>query len=229
MKDKIKNIIIDSYNKALRERKEFYLNGAMFQVVNPIRNPIDLEKVIYFLKKKIPNQILDLIDVYYIGNFDFLNQRETNASYMDGAIYLSNDQDNEKDLLDDIIHELGHALIEKDKMNIFGDGLIKQEFLAKRNTLKRILKSKGYDIPKSFNKTAFSQEMDDFLYKEVGYKTLWQLINGLFTSPYAITSLEEYFSKGMEEYFLGKSSLLKNISPQLYNKMEMYDELDWRI
>jgi hypothetical protein len=226
MKDKIKNIIIDSYNKALRERKEFYLNGAMFQVVNPIRNPIDLEKVIYFLKKKIPNQILDLIDVYYIGNFDFLNQRETNASYMDGAIYLSNDQDNEKDLLDDIIHELGHALIEKDKMNIFGDGLIKQEFLAKRNTLKRILKSKGYDIPKSFNKTAFSQEMDDFLYKEVGYKTLWQLINGLFTSPYAITSLEEYFSKGMEEYFLGKSSLLKNISPQLYNKMEMYDELD---
>lgn len=226
MKDKIKNIIIDSYNKALRERKEFYLNGAMFQVVNPIRNPIDLEKVIYFLKKKIPNQILDLIDVYYIGNFDFLNQRETNASYMDGAIYLSNDQDNEKDLLDDIIHELGHALIEKDKMNIFGDGLIKQEFLAKRNTLKRILKSKGYDIPKSFNKTAFSQEMDDFLYKEVGYETLWQLINGLFTSPYAITSLEEYFSKGMEEYFLGKSSLLKNISPQLYNKMEMYDELD---
>ena len=37
MKDKIKNIIIDSYNKALRERKEFYLNGAMFQVINPSR------------------------------------------------------------------------------------------------------------------------------------------------------------------------------------------------
>ena len=102
MKDKIKNIIIDSYNKALRERKEFYLNGAIFQVINPITHAINLENVVAFLKKKIPNQVLDLIDVYYIGNFDFLNQRETNAAYMDGAIYLSNDQDNEKDLLDDI-------------------------------------------------------------------------------------------------------------------------------
>ena len=118
MKDKIKNIIIDSYNKALLERKEFYLNGAMFQVINPITNSVNLESVISFLKKKIPNEILDLIDVYYIGNFDFLNQRETNAAYMDSAIYLSNDQDNEEDLLDDIIHELGHALIEKEKIHI---------------------------------------------------------------------------------------------------------------
>ena len=226
MKDKIRDIIINSYNKALRERKEFYLNGAMFQVINPINNPIDLEQVIYFLKKNIPNQILDLIDVYYIGNFDFLNQRETNAAYMDSAIYLSNDQDNEKDLLDDIIHELGHALIEKDKINIFGDGLVKQEFIAKKNTLKRILKAKGYDIPKSFDKTSFSQEMDDFLYKEVGYKALWKIINGLFISPYSITSLEEYFCKAMEEYFLGKPSLLKSISPQLFKKLELYDELE---
>ena len=42
MKDKIKNIIIDSYNKALRERKEFYLNGAIFQVINPITNALNV-------------------------------------------------------------------------------------------------------------------------------------------------------------------------------------------
>ena len=60
MKDKIKNIIIDSYNKALRERKEFYLNGAIFQVINPITNAINLESVISFLKKKIPNEICHL-------------------------------------------------------------------------------------------------------------------------------------------------------------------------
>jgi len=166
------------------------------------------------------------VDIYYIGDFDFLNQRAITAAYMDGAIYLSNRQDNEQDLLDDIIHELGHALIEKDKMNIFSDGLVKQEFLTKRNTLKRILRTKGYDIPKSFNKTSFSQDVDDFLYKEIGYETLWKIINGLFMSPYAITSLEEYFSKGMEEYFFGKPALLKSISPQLYNKMEIYDELE---
>ena len=226
MKDKIKNIIVNSFNKALQERKEFFINGAMLQVIDPIKTSIDFEKVIYFLKKKIPNQILDLIDVYYIGDFDFLNVRGINAAYMDGAIYLSNQQDDEEDLLDDIVHELGHALIEKDKINIFSDGLVKQEFLTKRDTLKRILRTKGYDIPKSLDKTGFSQDVDDFLYKEVGYETLWKIINGLFISPYAATSLEEYFCRGMEEYFLGKPSLLKSISPQLYNKMEIYDELE---
>ena len=226
MKDKIQDIIITSFNKALQERKEFFLNGSRFQVINPIKTAIDLEKVVSVLKKKIPDQILDLVDIYYIGDFDFLNQRAITAAYMDGAIYLSNRQNNEQDLLDDIIHELGHALIEKDKMNIFSDGLVKQEFLTKRNTLKRILRTKGYDIPKSFNKTSFSQDVDDFLYKEIGYETLWKIINGLFMSPYAITSLEEYFSKGMEEYFFGKPALLKSISPQLYNKMEIYDELE---
>jgi len=226
MKDKIKNIIIHSYNKALQERKEFYINGAMLQIIDPITSAIDLQKVVSVLKKKIPNQILDLVDVYYIGDFDFLNLRGMNAAYMDGAIYLSSQQDNEEDLLDDIIHELGHALIEKDKINIFSDGLVKQEFLTKKDTLKRILRTKGYDIPKSFNNTGFSQDVDDFLYKEVGYETLWKIINGLFITPYAATSLEEYFCKGMEEYFLGNPSVLKSISPQLYNKMEIYDELE---
>jgi hypothetical protein len=146
---------------------------------------------------------------------------------MDGAIYISNDQDSEKDLVDDIIHELGHALIEKDRMNIFGDGLIKQNFLAKRKTLKTILKSKGYNVPKSFTTTNFSQDVDDFLYKEIGYEVLKPMINGLFMNPYAVTSLEEYFTSGVEDYFLGNSLLLKTISPELYNKMEFYDEMEY--
>tara|TARA_R110002020_G_scaffold470046_1_gene695538 strand:- start:660 stop:1340 length:681 start_codon:yes stop_codon:yes gene_type:complete len=226
MRDKIKDIIVNSFNKNLSERKEFHLNGAIIQVVDPLVNNIELSRIVSFLKKRIPKHILSLVDVYYIGNFDVFTKRNTNAAYMDGAIYLSNNQDNEKDLTDDIVHELGHAMIEKDRMNIFGDELIKQEFLAKRDALKRILKSKGYNVPRKFYTTSFSQDVDDFLYKEVGYKTLQPLIQGLFTSPYAITSLEEYFTSGVEDYFLGKPALLKTISPQLYNKMELYDELE---
>ena len=226
MRDKIKDIIVRSYNEALAERKEFYLSGAKIQTLTPLTTNIDLSNIVKFLTKKIPTNILNLIDVYYIGDFDAFKKRNTNAAYMDGAIYLSHNQDNESDLLDDIIHELGHALIEKENINIFGDGLIKNEFLAKRTTLKRILRTKGYAVPKSFNSINFSQEVDDFLYKEVGYETLENLITGLFTSPYAITSLEEYFTTGMEDYFLGKSTLLKMISPHLYNKMEIYDVLD---
>jgi len=226
MRNKIKDIVARSYNKALLERKEFYLNGALIQIIDPLTAAIDLDNLISFLKKRIPDQILNLVDVYYIGNFNVFKKRDTNAAYKDAAIYISNDQDSEKDLVNDIVHELGHALIEKEKINIFGDDLIKQEFLSKRKSLKRILKSKGYNVPPSFNSAAFTQEMDDFLYKEVGYARLIPLISGLFMSPYSITSLEEYFTSGLEDYFLGKSPLLKMISPQLYNKMENYDALD---
>ena len=226
MKDKLKDIIISSYNKALSERKEFYLNGAMIQVVDPLTNSINLNQIVEFLKKKIPEYILSLVDVYYIGNFDVFKKRNTNAAYMDGAIYISNDQDSEKDLVDDIIHELGHALIEKDRVNIFSDGSISNEFVAKRKTLKNILASEGHKVPRDFNKTSFSQEVDDFLFKEVGYEKIKSLINGLFMSPYSITSLEEYFTSGLEDYFLGRSLLLKTITPALYNKMEIYDVLD---
>ena len=226
MKNKIKDIVIASYNKVLREKKEFYLNGSLIQIVDPLTKHIDIPAIVSFLTKKIPTQILNLVDVYYIGNFDVFKKKNTNAAYMDGAIYLSSDQDTEKDLLDDIIHESGHALIEKENINIFGDGLIKREFMAKKTALKRLLKSKGYAVPKSFNGTSYIPEIDDFLYKEVGYETLTSLISGLFMNPYAVTSLEEYFTSGMEDYFLGKSQLLKTISPELYNKMEFYDELE---
>ena len=227
MKKKIKDIVTHSYNKALAERKEFNLNGALIQIVDPLTRNINIPAIVSFLTKKIPVEILNLVDVYYIGNFDVFKKRNTNAAYMDGAIYLSSDQDTEKGLLDDIIHDLGHALIEKDNINIFGDGLIKREFMAKKTALKRILRSKGYDIPKFFNTTSFSPEMDDFLYKEIGYETLKPMINGLFMNPYAITSLEEYFTSGMEDYFLGKVSLLKSISPALFTKLESYDELEY--
>jgi len=43
---------------------------------------------------------------------------------------------------------------------------------------------------------------------------------GLFVSPYAITSLREYFSTGFEEYFLKDRNYLKNMSPAIYNKIE---------
>ena len=227
MRNKIKDIIINSYNKNLSERKEFYLNGAIIQIINPFTKIIDLSSIVAFLKKKIPDDILSLVDVYYIGNFDVFKKKNTNAAYMDGAIYISNDQDTEKDLVDDIIHELGHALIERDKINIFSDNIVKNEFIVKKQTLKNILKSKGYHIPRMFNSVEFSEEVDNFLFKEVGYDIIGSITNGLFTNPYAITSLEEYYSSGFEDYFLGKSSLLKKISPELYKKVEIYDELEY--
>jgi len=42
----------------------------------------------------------------------------------------------------------------------------------------------------------------------------------LFYSPYAITSLREYWANGFENYLLGDKQMLRDLSPILYNKIE---------
>ena len=67
-----------------------------------------------------------------------------------------------------------------------------------------------------FLDSEFDQEMDDFLYKEIGYDNLNYLINGLFLNPYAVTSIREYFASGLEKYFLDgtKREQLRRFSPE---------------
>ena len=66
----------------------------------------------------------------------------------------------------------------------------------------------------------YSAELDLYLYKEIGYENLASLTNGLFNSPYAATSIREYFANGFEEYFLGRREYLPKVSPQLFIKIE---------
>jgi hypothetical protein len=52
---------------------------------------------------------------------------------------------------------------------------------------------------------------------------LTSLTNEIFYSPYAATSLREYYANGFEAYFHKRDlAFLKNISPALYN---IYTEL----
>jgi len=64
------------------------------------------------------------------------------------------------------------------------------------------------------------EDFDMFLYKEVGYPLLSSVVASLFYSPYAATSLREYFANGFESFFMNKDiGRLKNISPTLYKKI----------
>ena len=65
----------------------------------------------------------------------------------------------------------------------------------------------------------YDKVIDDFLYSTVTYDVLWQMVPGIFPSPYAATSLREYFARGFEEYFMGEPHSLKDICPVLYSKM----------
>ena len=75
----------------------------------------------------------------------------------------------------------------------------------------------------------YNTEFDDFLLNQVGYDKLALLMQGVFISPYAATSLREYFATGFTDFFMNKSrDDLKSVSPVLYNKLRSLslDEFD---
>ena len=192
-------------------------------------NDIDYVSVIKRVNQLLPDHIIQLVDALYVGDFDYFKQRDINAMYLDGAIYVSNEQDNEGDLLDDIIHEYSHACEAAYGEMIYGDGDIKDDFLSKRQTLKRFLRheNRWSDIEDyDFTEIDYDEDLDMFLKDGVGYERLNNLINGLFLNPYSTVSLREYFARGFEEYYLGDRLYLKKICPYIYNKLYLLDDLE---
>ena len=75
------------------------------------------------------------------------------------------------------------------------------------------------EMKTDFEDSEFSKEFDSYLYQDVGYPILVSLTIGLYNSPYAATSLREYFAIGFEEFFIGDQNYLKKISLQIFNKI----------
>jgi Mlc titration factor MtfA (ptsG expression regulator) len=89
------------------------------------------------------------------------------------------------------------------------------------------LNAHDYDPPKELQVQAeYSQKIDDYLYKDVTYDVMWHFVGGLFPSPYAATSLREYFARGFEEYAFGNTKELKQTCPTLYRKLRMLFEME---
>jgi hypothetical protein len=138
-------------------------------------------------------------------------------------LHISNEQDDEADMVDDIIHEVSHALEENYSYEIYGDSKIKNEFIQKRERLFDELWSLGYKIPKSlFLDTEYSQEFDNFLLNTVGYDKLNIICAGLFINAYAPTSLREYFATGFTDFYMSNEhATLKTVCPELYSKLKL--------
>lgn len=190
---------------------------------------IDVEKIISKLESLIPTQLLSEVEMIIIGHFDEFEERDINAFYKDGAIYVSNIQSDEDDLLDDLIHETAHAVEVAYGYEIYADSKIKNEFLDKRMHLYNLLWSNEFKAPKKlFQQTEYDYEFDQFLYKDVGYAKLSSIVNGLFISPYSPTSLREYFATGFTEFYMHPNdhSYLKKISPVLYSKLERVNNIE---
>ena len=197
--------------------------GIQVFIKDKIANGINIKDVLDVINSYIPSHLLGEIDSIYVGMFNDFEKKETNAAYKDGAIYVSNKQDSEQDLIDDLVHEIAHSLEQPYGYIIYADKKIEQEFLAKRKRLYDVLKAEGLNPDLNlFLETEYSEKMDNYLYKEVGYDRLNFIMAsyGIFTSAYPATSLREYFASGFEYYFLEDPTSLMNISPELFKKIE---------
>jgi len=193
-------------------------------VKDPLPDNIKIKSVLAKVQSIIPKTFLDNIDNIYIGQFDELDQRNVNSVFLNDTLYISNKQSSEKDLIDDIVHEMGHSVEQFNETTIHMDEGLREEFLEKRlemyNRIKQNWNTETLNTLPSqedFLDTEYSQSFDEFLYKTIGYSNLGVYTYDLFLSPYAATSLSEYFADGFEDFYLkvNKRTEILKLCPKL--------------
>jgi len=207
---------------------DFYTPTGMHVYMQTPVDGVDVESVIHKIENKLPHHFLDEIEMIVFGWFDEFEERSINAFYKDNAIYVSHMQQDEDDLFDDLVHEISHSLEEAHGYQIYADEKVKKEFLRKRKYLHDILWQAGYRAPLSFfQDIEFNQEFDNFLYKKIGYDKLASMMSGLFISPYAATSLREYFATGFTEYYMDSNhNFLQKVSPAVVEKIKLLQDTE---
>ena len=156
----------NSLRTAASQRSEYTMTESIqIYIKDKFKNRIDFGFVIDRVVSTLPHHLLQEVDTIFVGMFEEFDIRDTNAMYKDGAIYLSSEQDDEADVIDDIIHEVAHSLEVPYGGVIYGDGDLESEFLSKRKRLYDILESEGLEPDISlFADPEYTQEMDDYLY-----------------------------------------------------------------
>ena len=229
----MKEYIKESNKRLLKEWKEWFLFKRIpFTILKPFNSNIQIPKIISIIEKSLKDRkYLSYLEGVYVGDLPQLKNRNIQAMFNDGVIYVSNFSGDsnitEERIAKDIVHEVGHLLEYVFGMEIYADSSIEQEFIGKRQRLYDILAYDGVRLNRRLflSTTEYSSQIDDFLYKEIGYAKLSSLILGLFLSPYCVTSLSEYFANGFEKYQTGDINYLRSISPVLFSKLEMLDGL----
>jgi len=215
--------------KQLQEmRSDFYTSrGTHVYFKDDIPNEdIDIEQLIANVEGKIPDHLLSEMDMIVIGQFEEFKDRDINAFYKDGILHVSNEQESEQAIYDDIVHEVAHSIEETYGYEIYGDQTIKDEFLRKRKILHDKLWALGYKAPLQwFMESEYDEEFEKFLFEKVGKDKLRMICTGLFINAYAPVSLREYFATAFSDFYLYPDhNLLKRLGPSLYHKLSLIQD-----
>jgi len=207
--------------------RHFNFGGIDVEQVDKTPEDIDVQKILSVIEKYFPRHYFQNLDKVRIEHLEEFDERDVTAVYQDGVFYITNKQQSEEDLLDDVVHEFAHHIESLYTQEIYGDHAIQKEFLKKREQLKFELRSEGYGTEDyDFRNLKFDERLDDFLYKRVGKTMLRMVTSGLFIRPYGSVSLREYFATGFEAYYLGKQEKLQKISPVLYSRINEIHKLN---
>ena len=220
-------LLIGYIKESVERSGIYYLNNEIpVWSEDPLPEHINLRAVLDKIEQMMPTAYFRYVDAVKIGTFPEMIDRELNAMYFDGVLYISNFQASEEDMYDDIIHEMAHAVEDNNRDLIYGDQRLMVEFLGKRKRLYSILKNEGYDvILEEFLNVNYDQDFDMFLYQDIGYERLNNLVMGLFPGAYSVTSLAEYFATGFERFYMREGNKLSKMCPVLMKKIDLLDEL----
>jgi len=219
--------LINYIRESIKKSGIYYLNGEIpVWSDNPLPDHINLNAVINKIEQLLPVAYFRYIDAVKIGMYPEMIERQFNALYKEGVLYISNVQSDEEDMLDDIIHEISHAVEQNNYDLIYEDEKILLEFLGKRKKLYNLLKSQGFNVNiEEFMQVKYSEDFDMLLFQEIGYPFLNNLVIGLFPGAYSVTSINEYFATGFQKYYMNELNYITKICPNLARKLNYLDEL----
>ena len=143
--------INESMKRSRKLKDQYSMRGTQIYVNDQPPEHINLEFVFDYIAARVPKRLLDSVDVIYVGDFPEFEERDINAFYDNGAIFITNDQEDDQDMIDDIIHEIAHAVEERFNDFIYSDSSIEREFMAKRETLFNLCQSYDLHPPKSMS------------------------------------------------------------------------------
>ena len=201
------------------------VNGVEFITLDKGKfDTADIKFLLNQIEEKTSPKACQHINQIKLGSFPKLEKEDYKSYYKDGVMYLSNKENFVEELLMNFFHELAHSFEKPYFDQIYGDRFLEKEFLNKRNRLKSVITmyEGGRPPPVDFNEINYSKKLDDYLANTIGYDKLWKYSAGIFTNPYAATSLREYFAAGFESWLKGEQEMLYRTSPVLYNKLKQF-------
>ena len=123
---------------------------------------INVSEIVSELKSLLPYELYSGLEGIYVGTFKELEQRNVQAIFKDGVIYLSSHKNNPKidmeTILKHIVHEIGHLVEDRFANDVYGDQNIEIEYLTKKRNLVNILKSNGINFQAFFQDISIQME-----------------------------------------------------------------------